>query len=427
MNRIFILIFALIAVVSARSSDINIEQCVELAQKNYPLIKKYNLVQSTEDIELSSITKAWLPHGTIFSQATIQNVVPEFPSALSNIMQQFGGGIRGLGKFQYKVGVDINQTIWDGGATQAQKKETKSRSELNRRALDVELYALRQRVESIYFAILLINEQIKQTESAIIVYEATLKKMQSMLANGIAMQSDCDLVEAQLISMQQQLELAKSSETAYKQVLSIFISTDLTNTTLSVPNAQIPENLTSNRPELKLMDSKVALNNSLSGNINASIMPKIGLFAQAYYGYPGIDYFKSMLSREPTFNILTGIKLSWNFDGLYTKKNSLKKFDISNQEIEADRQTFLFNTQMQTTSDLERIRGLQKVIADDYKIVNLRTKVRESAEVQLHEGVIDATVLTTKINDETQAKLLSAYHSLQYLQAIYNLKNTLNR
>ncbi len=156
-------------------------------------------------------------------------------------------------------------------------------------------------------------------------------------------------------------------------------------------------------------------------------MPKIGFFAQAYYGYPGLDYFKSMMTRVLSFNILAGIKVSWNIDAFYSKKNNAKLRNLNAREIASDRETFLFNSDIQATMQRNSIDGLRGLMKDDARIISLRENVRKVAESQLRNGVIDVTALLTKIYDENMARLNAGYHKIQYLQQIYNLKYTLNK
>lgn len=411
----------------AGRADVTLEQCLDAARQNYPLIKRYELLEALENVELSDINKGWLPKIGVYAQGTVQNVVPSFPSALSDVMQKMGGDIRGLGKFQYKAGIDLNQTVWDGGASKSRRELTRRQAEVDNASLDVEMYGIRQRVESMYFGILLLQSQIEQTESAIGVYEANLARLRAMLANGTAMQADVDMVGAQRLAIGQQLTSAKSAAKSYRDVLSIFTGMQLADETFIVPNGEVPLDKTNNRPEQALFNAQKALNDSRRSSIDATLMPKVGFFAQSYYGYPGFDYFKAMMNRDLSLNVMAGVKVSWNIDSFYTKKNSLRKIEIANQQIETQRETFDFNNAMQSASQLDEIRGIEAVMADDARIVQLRRNVRLAAESQLRNGMIDASALTTKINDETQAQLNAAYHQIQRLQAIYNLKNTLNR
>lgn len=426
MNKLIVSAFAILFCFYAKA-EVSLEQCLDSARVNYPLIEKYNLLKSTQDINLADINRGWFPKIGVYAQGSVQNVVPSFPAALSDVVQRMGGHMEGIGKVQYKIGLDLQQTIWDGGASKTQRDIERKRAKIAEAALNVDLYDIRKRVESIYFAILLIEEQIKQTNSAMSVYKANLQKMYSMVANGIAMQSDADMIEANLLELGQTLTQAISAEKGYRDMLTIFTGIDMSSEILLMPSANIPLDLTPRRPELTLFSAQMSLNSAQKKLATVSLMPKIGLFAQTYYGYPGIDYFRAMTERSLSLNALAGVKVSWNIYSFYTKNSTVKKLDISNAEIETDRNTFLFNNQLQTSSQLEHIRGLEETMKNDARIVELRGNVRKVAESQLSNGVIDATALITKINDETQARLAAAYHSIQFIQAIFNLKDNLNQ
>ncbi|MBD5285051.1 MAG: TolC family protein [Bacteroides sp.] len=408
-------------------AQITIDECVAKAIDNYPAIKKYELLDATLDIDLSDINKSWLPRIGIYGQASVQNIVPSFPKMLTNVLDQMGQSVKGIGKFQYKAGVDVSQTIWDGGVSRARRELARNQEEVSQSMLDVELYSVRQRVESTYFAILLTEEQIEQSIVARNLLEKNLDKLKSMLRNGVAMQCDVDMVEAQLLTSDQNITQARSAVDGYRKVLEIFIGESLDGKTLARPLAEIPATGESARPELKLFEQRLAANQSALRVTDTSLMPRIGLFAQAYYGYPGFDYFKSMMNRDLSFNIMAGIKVSWSIDALYTRKNNTRRSSVNARDIITDRELFLFNTDMQATSQSEAIAGLRSLIKDDGKIISLRQNVRKAAESQLENGIIDTTALLSKISDENIARLNATLHEIQLLHEIYNLKYTLNK
>ena len=189
----------------------------------------------------------------------------------------------------------------------------------------------------------------------------------------------------------------------------------------------MPGDMTPDRPELYLLEARRLMNNARLGAVDATVMPRVGLFAQAYYGYPGFNNFEGMRNRDLSFNALVGVRLSWDVGSLYFKKNSKSRIALDNADIEAERDLFLFNTDVQTASRRSSINGLRQVIKDDGRIVTLRGRVRKAAESQLANGVIDTTGLLDKITDENQARLNARYHEIQLLQNIYRLKYTLNR
>ena len=409
------------------SAQVTLEECVKLAQDNYPLIRKYDLLEQTKDVNLSDIHKSWLPQINVYGQGTVQNETPSFPESLTELISQTGTSISGLNEWQYKIGVDLSQNIWDGGASKSQRRMERAEDTERKAALDVQLYAIRQRVEDLYFGILLIEEQAEQTRAMHSLLQSNLDKLQAMLDNGTALQSDVDMVEAQCLGTAQQLTQAESTAKSYRKVLEIFTGKSITGQELVRPDATLPQDLLPARPELRHFEAQLQANEARNASITAGLMPRIGLFAQAYYGYPGLDYFESMMNRDLSFNLLAGVKVSWNIGAFYHKKNDRQKLRLSSDHIAVERDVFLFNTSMQTRSQLDRIDELKAVMAKDDRIVELRQNVRMAAESQLDNGVIDATALLTKLTDEKQARLNASYHEIQLLQSIYQLKYTLNQ
>lgn len=426
MKNIMTLLVALLTSLTA-FAQVTIEECLAKAERNYPIIKKYRLLDETLDIDLGEINDSWLPRIGVSGQLTGQNVVPEFPKSLTGVLDQMGQSMKGLGKVQYKIGVDVAQNIWDGGISKARREVARSQYEVSKSAIDVEMYAVRQRVESIFFAILLTEEQIEQSEITLNLLQKNIEQLQSKVRNGVAMQSDADMVEAQALTLKQSIKQAKSAAEGYQDALALFIGESIKGMKLERPLAEMPLSNENYRPELRLFDRQLQANETAQRLTDTSLMPKIGMFAQAYYGYPGFDYFKSMMNRDLSFNILAGIKVSWNIDSFYSKGKNSRRTSVNALDINADRDVFLFNSNIQSTSQRETIKGLRNVMKDDARIIELRGNVRRAAESQLANGIIDATALLTKISDENIAHLNARFHEIQLIKEIYNLKYTLNQ
>ncbi|MBQ2399365.1 MAG: TolC family protein, partial [Muribaculaceae bacterium] len=219
----------------------------------------------------------------------------------------------------------------------------------------------------------------------------------------------------------------EASHANYRQMLEIFIGTNLTHDKLERPDMNEPTCRVSARPELTLFDAQQRKLDAQRNMINTSVMPRFSAFAQGFYGYPGLDMFKSMMSSEWRLDGMIGVKMSWNIGAFYTKNNDIKKLDIKQQQIDIQRDVFLFNSNLQTSHEDSEIARLRKVIDNDDRIVELRHRVRIAAESQLTNGVIDTTELLKKISDETIAKLNKSSHEIELLQATYRLKNILNQ
>lgn len=427
MLRLYLLLALSLFVCVQMSAQVTLEECIALAEENYPIISKYDLLEQTKEVNLSNINKGWLPQINVYWQGTVQNDTPSLPESLTNIINQTGTNIAGLNEWQYRIGADISQNIWDGGTSKVHRKIELAEDAERQAAIDVQLYAVRERVEDLYFGILLMDAQIEQVKNMQLLLQSNLDKLRIMQSNGTAMQSDLDMVEAEYLGTVQQLTQAESASQSYRNVLGLFMGKSIVGQKLVKPEAFIPQDLMPSRPELKYFEKQLQTNEARNASITANMMPKIGLFAQLYYGYTGFDYFENMMNRNPSFNILAGVKLSWNIGALYNKKNDRMKLKLSSDNINVERDIFLFNINLQLRSQLDHIDELKAVIKNNDRIVELRTNVRKAAESQLDNGVIDATALLTKLTDEKQARLTAAYHEIQLLQSIYELKYTLNK
>lgn len=426
MKRIALLCGCLLAGLSA-GAQVTLDECRRLAREHYPEIRQYDLVHQTEEYTLSNARRAWLPQLSFAAQATWQTEVPSFPNALAGMLAQQGIDMPGMNKDQYKAALELNQTLWDGGKSEADKRIARAEAAEQARSADVDLYALQGRVDNLFFGILLLDERIAQTRLTLDLLRSNLEKVRALQRNGVAMQSDADAVEAELLTVNQQLTQVTASRDSYRRMLEIFTGRPLDGEQLERPDASEPRSMESSRPELALFDATADKLTAQERLVKAATRPRFGLFAQGYYGYPGMDYFQSMMSPDWSWNAMAGVKMSWNFGAYYTRKNSLAKLRTAKEQVEMQREIFLFNTRLQTAEESGDIARLRKALADDDRIVALRRSVREAAESKLRNGVIDTDDLLRKITDEAAAATARSAREIELLKTIYELKHTINR
>ena len=426
MKRIALLCGCLLAGLSA-GAQVTLDECRRLAREHYPEIRQYDLVRRTEEYTLSNARRAWLPQLSFAAQATWQTEVPSFPNALAGMLAQQGIDMPGMNKDQYKAALELNQTLWDGGKSEADKRIARAEAAEQARSADVDLYALQGRVDNLFFSILLLDERIAQTRLTLDLLRSNLEKVRALQRNGVAMQSDADAVEAELLTVNQQLTQVTASRDSYRWMLEIFTGRPLDGERLERPDTSEPRSMESSRPELALFDATADKLTAQERLVKAATRPRFGLFAQGYYGYPGMDYFQSMMSPDWSWNAMAGVKMSWNFGAYYTRKNSLAKLRTAKEQVEVQREIFLFNTRLQTAEESGDIARLRKALADDDRIVALRRSVREAAESKLRNGVIDTDDLLRKITDEAAAATARSAREIELLKTIYELKHTINR
>lgn len=424
MKRILITLFCGCWALSAGAQTL--DECRRLAREHYPEIRRYDLVRKTEQYDLSNAARAWLPQLTLGAQATWQNGVPTFPEAMSGMLAQTGAAMRGMDNDQYRVSLELNQTLWDGGQSRAARQMARTGAEIDRRATEVDLYAVEGRVTELYFGILLLDERRVQVQRTIDLLGANVEKMRALLKNGVAMSSDVDALEAELLTLGQQRMGIEASRESYRRMLELFVGRPLEDP-LTRPQAIEPAVAESARPELALFEARSGQLAAQALSVRSTTRPRFGLFAQGYYGYPGFDYFASMMRGNWSWNAMVGVRMSWNFGAFYTKKNRLGKLQAASQQIGIQRDVFLFNMRLQAAQQEGDIARLRRALADDDRIVALRERVRVAAESKLRNGVIDTNGLLGRITDEAMARSARSAREIELLKTIYELKHTLNR
>lgn len=285
MRQITAFFILMLSPILVQAQTVTLDECQQLAQENYPLIKQYDLIRQTTDYTVSNISKGWLPQVSAMAQATYQSDVMTLPDPLQTMLGQQGFDVKGLRKDQYRIGIDLNQTIYDGGLISGQKNVAHLEGEVQTAQTTTDLYTIRQRVNDIYFGILLLDEKIQLNKDLQTLLQSNLDKLNSMLSNGIAMQSDVNVVRAEKLKAEQQATELASSKKSLMDMLAVFIGKEITE--LAMPQDVIVPTQSNNRPELHLFDTQIELANAQESLLNARLLPKLSVFAQGYYGYPG--------------------------------------------------------------------------------------------------------------------------------------------
>ena len=406
---------------------LTLDSCRQKAHANYPQLKQYELIEKTADYNLSNANKVYLPQLNFAVKATYQSEVTEIPASLGQAISQLTGkpfSFPSLRQDQYQAVLEVNQQIWDGGLTAAQKKGIIASTEAEKLKLEVDLYALNERINNLYFGIMLINEQLQQNNILEDELSVNRSKIEALKQNGMAQQSDEDEIKVEQINAHQRETDLKTMRRSYIQMLSAFTGLEITeNTKLEKP--LLPETgirTGNNRPELFLFDAQKKLLDSQRDAVYAANLPKVGLFVQGGYGRPGLNMFTSEFSNF----YIGGVRLSWNLSGFYTQKNNLNKINVSKRNVEVQKETFLFNNNLMTQQQQNDIEKLKLTLKNDDEIIELRNNIKKSAEAKVTNGTLTVTDLLREINAENMSRQSRALHEIQLYMAVYQLKNNLN-
>ena len=418
-----IITFAL-AVTSMTAWGQTLEECQQAAERNYPLIKQYDLITKTTELTVANIQKGWLPQVSATAQATYQSDVVAFPEQKQSMYQQIGIDMKGLTKDQYRVGVDVSQTIYDGGAISSQRQVARQQGEVQEAQTEVNLYNVRKRVNEMYFALLMLDEQILLNHDLKELLAGNERKLQVMMKGGTAAESDWKSMKAERLNVMQQTTNLESQKRMLTTMLSTFCGIEVKG----VQKPVITENSgANNRPELRMFDAQLRLADAQEKALNSALMPRLSVFAQGFYGYPGLNMFEDMMSHDWSLNGIIGARLTWNIGALYTRKNDKAKLQLQRDLTESNRDVFLFNNQLEQIQQNEEIARYKQLMADDEEIISLRSAVRKASESKLSHGIIDVNDLVREINQENAARVQQSMHEIEMLKQIYDNKFTTNK
>ena len=421
-HRLYFVTALLLLAISGQAQTL--EECQQAAERNYPLIRQCDLVGKTAELTVENIGKGWLPQVSASAQATLQSDVATFPDEMRTVYQQMGIDMKGLTKDQYRVGVDVSQTVFDGGAISRGKAVARQQGEVEAAQTEVSIYQVRRRVNEMYFALLLFDDQIQLNRDLQELLDGSERKLVSMVKGGTAAECDLQNVKAERLNVAQQTTSLESQRRMLQSMLSVFCGMEVTSPSKPLRGDALAESAGGLRPEMRLFDAQLHLADAQEKALDAALLPKLGVFAQGFYGYPGLNMFDDMMSREWSLNGLVGARLTWNIGALYTRKNDKAKIQLQRDLTETNRDVFVFNNRLEQIQQNENISRYRQLMAADEEIIELRSAVRKAAESKLAHGIIDVNDLVREMNAENAARVQRSMHEIQLLKEIFDNKFT---
>ncbi|WP_247654978.1 TolC family protein [Chitinophaga varians] len=396
---------------------LTLETCYALARQNYPLIKQYDLIARTSRYTVANAGKLYLPQLTVSGQASYQSEVVNFAAVLPPVP---GLHPPELSKDQYRLQAELSQQIYDGGVTRYQQEASRANEKVQQQNLEVSLYAIRERVTQLYFAVLLMDAQLRQNALRRSNLQSTTDKMKAALANGVAYRSNVAELQAEIVNADMASTEFRANRKAYLKMLATFIHQPLSDSAvLAYPDAARPaEGI--RRPELALYDYQQKTYDVQERQLKSAYLPRLNAFLQGGYGRPTLN----IVSNDFGSWWMGGIRLNWSLGSLYSLKNNRRLLDINRHMVDVNRETFLLNTTLTMQQQQEDVDKYAALMEQDDEAIRLRSAVLQSARAQLDNGVITVHEYISQVNAENLAKQSRILHEIQLLQAQYNYKNT---
>ena len=422
MKRFITIIFLGAALHLSAQQSLTIEQCYDLARQNYPLLKQHDLIQKTKEYTIQNAWRGYIPQINVNGQATYQSETTNF----KDVFGSTGITLPPTAKFptyskdQYRLTGEVSQTIFDGEASKFKKENAKVQAAISEQSLEVNLYALHDRVNQVYFGVLLIDQELLQNTIQQKDIQNGIDKTEALVNNGTAYRSSIDELKAQLMQVQQSRVELNSSRRSFLLVLGLLINQQLDESTILTSPKTPTLSTEIKRPELTLYDLQKKTYVVQSKQLEIGLMPLISAYFDGSYGRPTLN----TVSNDFGPYWIAGIKFNWSLTALYTMKNNRHIYGLNQNDLDIQKETFLFNTKISMAQQDQDIKKYNELVANDQQIVDLRVSVKNASDAQLKNGVITSHDYLTQVDAEAQARLNLILHQVQLLQAEYNHLNT---
>lgn len=414
---LFLIFFT--AIVEAQTVQLlSIDSCYAKARRNYPLIRQFGLIEKSKSYSIDNVSKGYLPQIVVAGQATYQSDVtqPIFNQNVPGAMPLF----EAISKDQYKLYGEVVQPITDLFTLSNQKDLVEINAGVEAQKIEVELYRLYERIDQLFFGMLLIELQVEQNEIVKKDFLAGIEKTNAAIDNGTALKSNMSLLKAELLKSEQRTTELKSAWKSYADMLSLFTQITITpGTKLQKP--MVPQfSAAINRPELQLYELQKQVFDVQGNIVNTKNLPRFSLFFQGGTGRPALNF----LSNDFEMYYFTGLRLNWNISSFYTSEKEKNILRFNRESVELQKETFLFNTNLTIQQQMNETAKTEALIQTDEEIIVLRAEIKNAARNQLENGTISAIDYVSYVNAEDQARQNLLLHQVQLLMVLYNNKTT---
>lgn len=395
---------------------LDLGECYRMAAITNSLSREKEAHTDIWRLKDENLAKGWLPTIDANANLVYNSEVIDMSGVFASVpVPGLADAIKPLPHEQYKITIDINQVLYDGGTIRSARTAEVAELRASVQQTETDLYKLKGQVNGYYFSALMLDKQRELLESYLELIKKKIRSMSSALENGVILRSDLDVLNSERIKLEQQLDENSIKRSAVIKSLSSLTGTDITdNTSFSIP--PVTENISENllRPELKLFDLRREQLEAGLDLLQSKRMPKAFGFATIGYGNPpGNNFFRDEFA--PFYIFGAGIK--WNIYDWNKVKNEkqqmLKQMDI----IEYRKHDLSESLKRMLDSKNAEIRSIESMLERDKELIELRKRITATAESQYDNGTLTATEYLNELNSERQAVISYELHRISLSMA----------
>lgn len=399
-----ILLFVTPLAISAQQT-LTLNDCFDLVSKTHPLTKQSDLFEQQRLLDIAVLQKGKLPKLDVNAQASYQSDVTSLPIQLTNIT------VEPANKDQYRATLEMNQLIYNGGIIDATTKIKENNSKIAQQQLDVNLYYLKSKINSMYLSILLLQENQSLLNAKRKQLKARIEEVKAGVKFGALLVTSEQVLNAELLNLKQQYIKLSYSKAALVKQLSLLIGKNIPEAVILERPTSFVTNANSKRPELLLFNLQKEQIDFSKELLSKSTLPKLNAFAQGGYGNPGLN----MLENSFNTFYMAGLKLNWNIFDWNKNKTEKKSLELNKEIINTQQETFQLNNNIELVNLQSEIDKIEAIILMDNEIISLRKKVLKTAESQLKNGVITSSAYVTEFTNLYESQNQKNIHETQLL------------
>lgn len=425
MKRLLAFFLTVVVVCFQANAQVTLDGCREMARKNHPAIRMYGLISATRDYSISNVSRQWIPSIQLGALGGVYNNPPKISDIFSNVdrpeveMLFTQLNLSDMPEYTYKASATLSQSIYDGGVSKAAKRIAKAQAEVQIAETDVTLSQVCDRVDEIYFSILLLEKRIMQIDSKQEVLTAARDRAAALRDAGTFRWDETDEMDAACIEAGQQKTGLESSLKSFRVALSLLTGKNLMSEELLTPSPIVSPQAVF---QTLLLDRQAALLALEKDKLDVALRPRLDLVADAYFGYPNRNMFGDFISRNPGINAFVGLRFIWNLDAFRTRKNDISIISNSLEKINVQQDILKLDTRLWNDAVNAEMERLRKCIERDNELISIRERLRKSAELSYSQGEIHTDKLLSRIDEEYQARLNAQIHEIESLRESYKLK-----
>ncbi len=375
-------------------TELSLLDAYSLLEKNYPILQNSGLLEQIYQKEIQQLDIAKKPQlfikadGRIQSQSvSLKSDNPMFPIEIDQPI------------WSVKTYAEAQYSILDGGRNEAQRtlKEVKLKADLQN--IEVNRFALRERINQLFFGITLLREQSKLFDISLKDLEVRKAQVAAGLEMGVLLESELTKIKVKELEIKSMQDNVGFQVAGLVNTLSILVGEEISNEAkLNFPIISSPTEIPKlNRPEQEYFKLQREAILAQSAIVDVEKKLQLSAFAQAGIGYPNPLNF--LADEVAPYGIL-GIQMNWKIADWNKSKVDKEILSLQSQKLSQAQETFNFNLNSKKAQYQADVNRLLFLIEQDEKIANLQGEILKQLAAQLEEGVITSSEYITQVNAE---------------------------